>query len=154
MNFVPFTLEEYRKGKKVYTRYGRNVKILTTNNTSTSKPIIALVEPNDVVSYYINGKYSSEPYNSLDLVIDTDSPEREVVTCACTSPEHIILLTGYPEYHTVYCNIHLNKLPFFKRVIHAIKYIFGYRCRYGDFEEFLITENNKDKIINFINKYI
>ena len=55
----------------------------------------------------------------------------------------------------VYCTIHLNPLPWYKRIINGIKYIFGYKSIYGDFEEFIFDPRDGYKlykIANFLQK--
>lgn len=79
----------------------------------------------------------------------------EIMICACSSVEHQIIISKWNDdgYKHAYLMIHLNKLPFFKRLIHGLKYIFGYKCKYGDFEEFIIDDKNVNKlkeIVNFI----
>ena len=59
------------------------------------------------------------------------------------------------EDKVLYCSIHLSPLPWYKRLINGIKYIFGYRCKYGDFDEFLFDEKHIDKLnqmVNFLNE--
>ena len=46
----------------------------------------------------------------------------------------------------VYVHTHLNKLPFWSRVKYGIKYIFGYKSRYGAFDEFIINPKDAKKI--------
>lgn len=79
----------------------------------------------------------------------------EIMICACSSTEHQIVFSSFDDknedYRSVYCMIHLNKLPFFKRLYNGIKYIFGYKCKYGDFEEFIIDKNNVCKLKEIIN---
>lgn len=76
-----------------------------------------------------------------------------LLICECHSKEHQIIISNDEDF--AYCSIHLNKLPFFKRLINGIKYIFGYRCKYGDFDEFLFSKehiNELKKIIKFLEK--
>lgn len=87
----------------------------------------------------------------------------DIIICECSSIDHQITfrtieyieedlkrLSILPEeLNEVYINIHLNKKPFWKRVKYAIKYIFGYKCNYGAFDEIIIT---KDKLKNVVNK--
>jgi hypothetical protein len=79
--------------------------------------------------------------------------EPEVVLCDCSSTEHqIIIIKDIDEVigREAYVQIHLSKLSFFKRLIYAIKYIFGYKCRYGCFEEFIISRDNVDKLEDLV----
>jgi hypothetical protein len=55
----------------------------------------------------------------------------------------------YPDgtkNNMVYIHTHLNKKPFWKRLMYGIKYIFGYKCRYGAFDEFIVNPKDADKI--------
>lgn len=79
---------------------------------------------------------------------------RELLDCSCYSNEHIILLEGFKEDKEIILSIHLARLPWYGRIWHAIKYIFGYGCKYGNFEEIIITEKNAKKIKEYIENVI
>jgi len=66
--------------------------------------------------------------------------------CSCSSTEHLIRFSFDKEYNFLYLNIHLaNCNSWYKRVWVAIKYIFGYKSKYGAFDEFIFkNENVKD----------
>lgn len=74
--------------------------------------------------------------------------DEEILKCACSSAEHQIIISVDKEDgdKMVYCTIHLAPHSFFKRLKNGIKYIFGHRCVYGDFEEFIFEPKHKDKI--------
>lgn len=91
------------------------------------------------------------PYESKDIFI-----------CDCHSTEHQMVVS-YSEdespngvkYPTVYIHTHLNKRPFLERMKYGIKYIFGYQCRYGAFDEFIVNPKDTSKleeIITYLNK--
>lgn len=70
--------------------------------------------------------------------------------CSCCSPEHQLIMEadfdddGIP---TVYCSVHLMpELNIFKRIWAAIKYIFGHRSVYGEFDEFIFKSQDADKL--------
>lgn len=75
----------------------------------------------------------------------------EILICECNSSEHQIVLNYDVDDNYVYCSIHLVKYRFFKRLIHGIKYIFGYTCRYGHFEEFILSDRHVDKLKTLTN---
>ncbi len=76
----------------------------------------------------------------------------DLVICNCGSSEHQIIFTYNEDEKEVYMEVHLSKQRrFFKRFWHALKYIFGYRCRYGDFEEVIITPEDADKFLKIYN---
>ena len=72
--------------------------------------------------------------------------EAEILICACSSDEHQIIIHKDEEDNMIYCTIHLVALPFWQRIWAAIKYIFGYKCRYGNFEEFIFTKKHSETL--------
>lgn len=66
----------------------------------------------------------------------------EHIICACGDVEHQIIFRTIDDDDDVYMSVHLAPLPFHKRLIHAIKYIFGHRSKYGDFDEVIITKQH------------
>lgn len=63
--------------------------------------------------------------------------KRTVFTCACESIEHSLIVSSDQDY--IYLEVHLATLPFWQRVKHAVRYIFGAKTKWGDFEEILLT---------------
>jgi len=63
--------------------------------------------------------------------------KRTLYTCACSSLEHMFVVTEFDE--DLFLEVHLRPAPFWRRVKRAIKYVFGYRCRYGSFDEIILT---------------
>jgi len=80
--------------------------------------------------------------------------KNEILICACHSTEHQIVLIYEEETNKetgevdpmCYAHVHLNKRSFFYRLKYAIKYIFGYKCNYGAFDEFIFNPKDADKI--------
>jgi len=57
------------------------------------------------------------------------------------------------EYKTVYMYVLLVRQGFFSRLKNGIRYILGYRCRYGHFDEVVITRDNfrpLEEVVDFI----
>ena len=77
--------------------------------------------------------------------------ETKFYTCSCLSLEHLFCITCDQE--DCFISIHLAKKGFLDRLFHAIKYIFGYRCKYGDFEEIIVKKENVKEIIDILQKY-
>lgn len=83
---------------------------------------------------------------------------KEILICECHSTDHqLIILYGEGDadnghkYPMSYFHIHLNKKPFWQRVRYGIKYIFGYRCNYGAFDEFIFNPEDADKLEKLVN---
>lgn len=69
--------------------------------------------------------------------------------CSCNSIEHQLVISYYTDEkdREVYCSIHLiPESNIFKRIWKAIKYIFGHRSIYGDFDEFIFKPKDADKL--------
>jgi hypothetical protein len=50
--------------------------------------------------------------------------------------EHIFVITADDE--DLFIEVHLAPLPLWQRVRQAVKYVFGYRSKWGDFDEILL----------------
>jgi hypothetical protein len=69
-----------------------------------------------------------------------------LLICNCSSTEHQIIVEHDSEDNLVYCHIHLVQQGFWKRVKAGLKYIFGYKCKYGQWEEFIFDHKHADKL--------
>lgn len=68
----------------------------------------------------------------------------KVLICQCSDVNHQIIIRYDKEYNIAYASVYLSKLPLLKRIKNAIKYIFGYKSEYGDFEEFIISKKHSE----------
>ena len=69
------------------------------------------------------------------------------IKCECGSLEHLVYFQSYNEvdWPELIVSIHLaNYNNFLRRLWVGLKYAFGYRCKYGDWDEILLW---KDKIV-------
>ena len=81
--------------------------------------------------------------------------DTELMICACHSIDHQIILRKDNEFKYIYATIHLKPLPWYKRIKKGIKYIFGYRSVYGDFDEFIFSKehiSSLNKMVDFLSK--
>lgn len=76
---------------------------------------------------------------------------KEVFFCRCADHEHQLIIEPTEDWLCVSVSLSDN-LSFFKRLKLAIKYIFGYRSRYGMFAEILIDPWEANELINFLGK--
>ena len=68
-----------------------------------------------------------------------------ILICECKSLEHQLVFTK--DEDNVYRYVHLvPESSIFKRIWYAIKYIFGYRCQYGHFDEFIFNKDDCSKL--------
>lgn len=73
--------------------------------------------------------------------------------CHCHSPEHtLIFRLDEEEPKTLYGYVFLNSDSLFKRIWKAIKYVFGFKCRYGHFDEFILNPKDAQKMIDLLSK--
>jgi hypothetical protein len=75
-----------------------------------------------------------------------------ILICGCNSPQHQIIIRPDDEDKLIYCHIHLAEHKFWKRFKIAINYILGYKSRYGDWEEFILTPQHQTDIRNIADK--
>ena len=79
--------------------------------------------------------------------------------CACYSDEHRLTFQidddikdgCKPEFYTSIFLAEQNNL--FKRIWTALKYTFGYKCRYGHWENFIMNEKDIDRMLTVLQNY-
>ena len=80
----------------------------------------------------------------------------ELFLCECDSPEHQFIVSYFDVGGgEVYVEIHLNKSSFWRRLKYAIKYIFGYQCKYGAFDEIILNPEDAErlqKVVDYLKK--
>lgn len=73
---------------------------------------------------------------------------KKLITCQCGDPAHQLIISWYEgpddEDDCIYVSMHLNKLPFWKRLKVVIKYLFGKQSIYGAFDEVIIPVSDWD----------
>ncbi len=72
-----------------------------------------------------------------------ESPQ--IFLCDCSSAEHQIIYEYDFDDNMVYFRIHLASHSFWERLKYGIKYIFGYKCRYGAWDEFIVRQDDAEK---------
>lgn len=83
----------------------------------------------------------------------------EIFVCTCYNTEHQLVISRNPldekEGPMIFINIYLKNMSWYKRLWYGIKYIFGYKCKYGAFDEFIMDSADADKlqgIVNYLKK--
>ena len=83
--------------------------------------------------------------------------KHRLFTCKCGNVEHQLIFSYFEDfdnYKEVYVSVHLcPETNIWKRLINGIKYIFGYRSKYGHFDEFIFNEKDVHKLEEII-KYL
>lgn len=82
--------------------------------------------------------------------------DQKYIDCSCHSLEHLIRISWDDEYEDLFLEYHLSMYPWYLRLWKALKYVFGFRSRYGDFGEVLFNQeqvaNLVDTLLAFQNK--
>lgn len=79
------------------------------------------------------------------------------LTCSCTSDEHTVRLTYFEDqeyYPDLYMHYFLDTPGFWGRVKLGLRYIFGYKCKYGHFGETIFTLESALKFRDVLEQYI
>lgn len=75
--------------------------------------------------------------------------------CQCASQEHTIGITFDIKEKEMTFEVQLAKYHgFFGRVFLAIKYIFGYECKYGHWDVTIMNEEKFIELYNIMNRFI
>ena len=82
----------------------------------------------------------------------------KIIVCECGDVAHQLVLSWFkpqtPMYYVsdeyVYLSVHLNKLPFWKRLKVAIQYLFGKQSKYGAFDEVIIDSSEYKKFQDMV----
>jgi hypothetical protein len=80
--------------------------------------------------------------------------DNKIIICSCNSLEHQMMLWHDKEDNEIilYTEIHLITYHnFFKRLWYGIRYVFGYKSRFGAWDEFIFDDENYRKLKEFIN---
>jgi len=81
--------------------------------------------------------------------------EKLTIYCYCESPEHQFTLVRDPEDGDLWLQVHLSQsASFFKRLWTGLKYAFGYKSKYGDWDHTVITTEDQRKIVEFLNRSV
>jgi len=80
--------------------------------------------------------------------------EIEYVECSCGGPEHTLRFVWDKEWEEIYVDVFLSNMSFLKRLWYGIKYIFGYKSKYGPFEESNLGYKEVNKLKDLCNRYL
>lgn len=75
----------------------------------------------------------------------------EYMECRCMSTEHLFKFYIDIEDASVCLEVHLaNWLPWYKRIWRGIKYVFGYKSKFGDFDTTIMKDEDINKLIDLL----
>ncbi len=77
--------------------------------------------------------------------------ERKNFVCSCHSLEHQLFFWYDTECKELYCEPHfITHRNFFKRLIYGLKYAFGYKTKYGNFDSMIFKDEDLIKLKNHL----
>ena len=83
---------------------------------------------------------------------ESNESVNELFICQCYNTEHQLIFSYFPDVEEVYVSVHLTpEYNIWKRIWTAIKYIFGYKCCYGHFDEFIFKKSDAEKLQKVVN---
>lgn len=78
--------------------------------------------------------------------------ERQVMICECHSAEHQVIFWYDEEDGDLYCEPHLTtRCNFFRRLWYGLKYAFGYKSKFGAWDETIFKKEDLKKLQIYIN---
>jgi hypothetical protein len=90
--------------------------------------------------------------------MSADFAKRQFFVCDCGDPTHQFITTYYPndeDFQFLAVEILLNNsVKFWKRLWHGLRYAFGYKSRYGAFDEVLLNKDDAQKLKKFLEEFI
>lgn len=93
----------------------------------------------------------------------------EFFECECSSDEHTLRFvldldenppktkngTLFPRHPELYTGVFLNHHGYwYHRLWRGLKYIVGYKCKYGHFDQFLLQEEDAKRLINLVERFV
>ena len=75
------------------------------------------------------------------------------IVCDCGSLEHQIVFSWFPdddEYHETFVNVYLSSRSFWRRLTAGLRYIFGYKCVFGHWEETTLSPEQCAELAAFL----
>jgi hypothetical protein len=79
--------------------------------------------------------------------VDVKSDNEILLLCDCSSCEHQLIVSWNNDDKEVYVQVHLSTYKgFWKRLWGGLKYAFGHRSRYGDFDEVILRKSDAENL--------
>lgn len=87
----------------------------------------------------------------------SDKDGHEYFECTCHSDEHLLRFTYFganeDDEAELYANVFLDTPGFWKRLWIGLKYIAGYKCKYGHFGTWEMSPENIVRLQALLDKY-
>lgn len=80
--------------------------------------------------------------------------EEYYFSCECSTDEHTIRFTYDKEDGDLYMSVFLHhRNAWYQRIWIALKYVFGYKCKYGHFDNTLVRKDDAGRLIALLEKF-
>lgn len=80
--------------------------------------------------------------------------EGNYIECECHSPEHTLRYSLDHEDQVIYVSVYLDQYhPWYERAWIAVKYLFGYKCRYGHFDCVLMGPEQVEQLKKVLQEF-
>jgi hypothetical protein len=77
--------------------------------------------------------------------------DRKILICECHSLEHQVSFWYEQDEGTLYVETHLvTHKNFFKRLWVGLKFAFGYKSRFGEWDEILLDPNSQKELYQWL----
>jgi len=85
--------------------------------------------------------------------------KQQLFVCDCGDVSHQFIVSWYKDNvdwnDELYIQVHLNQsMGFWKRLWHGIKYIFGFKCRFGSFDEVLLKPKEVERLQKALDEFV
>jgi hypothetical protein len=81
--------------------------------------------------------------------------ETEYFECACFSDEHTLKFHWDADDNQLYTSVYLyHYRNIFKRIWIAIKYVFGYRSKYGHWDCFIMQLKDAERLRSLLDRLV
>jgi hypothetical protein len=78
--------------------------------------------------------------------------EVEFFLCDCTHAEHTLRANYNQEWNTLNFDIFLATHSWYKRVWYGLKYMFGFKSKYGHFTDIVFSPKDCDRLIALMSR--
>lgn len=75
----------------------------------------------------------------------------EYLECSCSTPEHTVRFAKDEDF--LYMTFFLDGGPWHRRLWNAVRYLFGYKCRYGHFDEVVLGREEVERLVGILRKF-
>lgn len=80
--------------------------------------------------------------------------ETHFFECECMSDEHVFKFVYDPTENELYLSVHIRDWqPWWKRVWIAVKYVFGYKSKYGEWDTVIFQPRDAIRLRNILNTF-